>query len=73
MEYCRYCDTEDEYSSMGQKIDETQESQERKISQRCWLSQLKTIGQYKICIKILKFVAFTFFLREKSVALSGVG
>ena len=65
MEYCRYCDTEDEYSSMGQKIDETQESQERKISQRCWLSQLKTIGLYKICIKILKFVAFTFSSERK--------
>ena len=73
MEYCRYCDTEDGYSSMRQKIDEVQESQEKKISQRCWLSQLQTIGQYKIWNKIVKFVAFTFFLREKSVALSGVG
>ena len=50
MEYCRYCDTEDGYSSMRLQIDEVQESQEKKISQRCWLSQLKTIGQYKICI-----------------------
>ena len=65
MEYCRYCDTEDGYSSMRQKIDEVQESQEKKISQRCWLSQLKTIGQYKICIKILKFVAFTFSSERK--------
>ena len=67
MEYCRYCDTEDGYSSMRQKIDEVQESQEKKISQRCWLSQLKTIGQYKICIKILKFVAFTFSSERKVV------
>ena len=58
MEYCRYCDTEDGYSSMRQKIDEVQESQEKKISQRCCLSQLKTIGQYKMCINILKYVAF---------------
>ena len=65
MEYCRYCDTEDGYSSMRQKIDEVQESQEKKISQRCWLFQLKTIGQYKICIKILKFVAFTFSSERK--------
>ena len=65
MEYCRYCDTEDGYSSMRLQIDEVQESQEKKISQRCWLSQLKTIGQYKICIKILKFVAFTFSSERK--------
>ena len=65
MEYCRYCDTEDGYSSMRQKIDEVQESQEKKISQRCWLSQLKTIGQYKICIKILKFVTFPFSSERK--------
>ena len=55
MEYCRYCDTEDGYSSMRQKIDEVQESQEKKISQRCCLSQLKTIGQYKMCVNILKY------------------
>ena len=65
MEYCRYCDTEDGYSSMRLQIDEVQESQEKKISQRCWLFQLKTIGQYKICIKILKFVAFTFSSERK--------
>ena len=65
MEYCRYCDTEDGYCSMVQKIDEVQETQKRKISQRCWLSLLKTIGQYKICIKILKFVAFTFSSERK--------
>ena len=65
MEYCRYCDTEDGYSSMRLQTDEVQESQEKKISQRCWLSQLKTIGQYKICIKILKFVALLFPQREK--------